>query len=135
MAHANTHAHTLQHMRHNMPYGRCRHVLEHIAKQPAAGSTKSSFPAGGGLAGDRSCGQFSLGMLTAMPDPTATATDHEQVTLMFADIVGFTRCAPLPTYPGLPRVALSLTEPPPKAPCPFPSIHSSIQGWRRAGAA
>ncbi|GFR42727.1 hypothetical protein Agub_g3645 [Astrephomene gubernaculifera] len=53
-----------------------RHVLEHIATSAAVDT--SSFS------------QFNLSMLNAMPDPTKTATDHEQVTILFADIVGFT---------------------------------------------
>ncbi|GIL78976.1 hypothetical protein Vretifemale_8354 [Volvox reticuliferus] len=53
-----------------------RHVLEHIAHSAAVNQERAS--------------QFNLRMLSAMPDLTKTATDHEQVTILFADIVGFT---------------------------------------------
>ncbi|GLC33991.1 hypothetical protein PLESTM_000141600 [Pleodorina starrii] len=53
-----------------------RHVLEYIAHSAAVNQESAS--------------QFNLRMLSAMPDLTKTATDHEQVTILFADIVGFT---------------------------------------------
>ncbi|KXZ41700.1 hypothetical protein GPECTOR_314g8 [Gonium pectorale] len=58
-----------------------RHVLEHIAASTAATSLNATL---------HSASHFNLQMLTAMPDPTKTATDHAQVTILFADIVGFT---------------------------------------------
>ncbi|GIL63841.1 hypothetical protein Vafri_17834 [Volvox africanus] len=61
-----------------------RHVLEHIAHSAAVNQERAS--------------QFNLRMLSAMPDLTKTATDHEQVTILFADIVGFTSmCKEVPS--------------------------------------